>query len=38
METKINLESPSPNVIVDNVNKAVDYYSKNLDFSLCAFA
>jgi len=33
METKeVKLESLSPNVIVDDVNKAVDYYTRNLGF------
>ena len=35
METqKIKFESLSPNVIVDDVNKAVDYYTTLLGFSL----
>ena len=36
MEAKINFESLSPNIIVDNVNKAVEYYSSILGFNLIA--
>ena len=36
METKINLESLAPNVIVDDVNKAVEYYASTLGFTLIA--
>jgi uncharacterized glyoxalase superfamily protein PhnB len=32
----VKLNSLSPNVIVDDVNKAVDYYVKNLGFNLIA--
>jgi uncharacterized glyoxalase superfamily protein PhnB len=34
MEKNISFESLSPNVIVDDVNKAVDFYSKYLGFAL----
>ncbi len=34
METNINFESLSPNLVVADVNKAVDYYTKTLGFSL----
>ena len=36
METKVNLESLSPNVIVDDVNSTVEYYSSTLGFNLIA--
>src|SRR5882757_8012824 len=36
MEKKVNFESVSPNLVVENVNKAVDYYTKNLGFALIA--
>ena len=34
MKTKYNLESLSPNVIVDDVNAAVEYYTATLGFNL----
>lgn len=36
MEKTILFESLSPNVIVDDVNKSVEYYTINLGFSLIA--
>ncbi len=36
MEKKVSFESLSPNLIVSDVNKAVDYYTKTLGFSLIA--
>src|SRR6185295_3663914 len=36
MEKKITFESLSPNLIVNDVNKAVDFYTKTLGFSLIA--
>jgi uncharacterized glyoxalase superfamily protein PhnB len=36
MEMKVSFESLSPNLIVDDVNKAVDFYAKTLGFALIA--
>jgi uncharacterized glyoxalase superfamily protein PhnB len=36
MEKKVNFESLSPNLIVADVNKAVDYYTKTLGFTRIA--
>jgi lactoylglutathione lyase len=36
MEKKIKLTSLSPNVIVDDVNKTVDYYQSKIGFTLIA--
>ncbi len=36
MEDNIHFESLSPNVIVNDVNAAVEYYSKKLEFDLIA--
>ena len=36
MEKNIHFESLSANLIVGDVNKSVEYYTKNLDFSLIA--
>ncbi|MEJ0057341.1 MAG: VOC family protein [Bacteroidota bacterium] len=36
MEKKIKLASLSPNLIVDDVNKAVEYYAQKIGFTLVA--